>query len=112
LYSTTAPLYQLTKSLNAIRSLALAKSSSYLTWHTQVVYSDDHNVAFRKGDASYMMTLMVLSNLGEKALNYSVQMANGGFPAGLTVVEVLSCKTVVVDGNGGLEVGYVAGLPM
>ena len=110
-YSTTAPLYKLTQSLNAIRSMALAKSSDYLTWHTQTVYSDDHNVAFRKGDASYM-TLMVLSNLGQNALNYSVQMDNVGFPAGLTVVELLSCTTVVTDSNGGLDVPYVAGLPM
>lgn len=58
------------------------------------------------------MTLMVLSNLGAQAQNYSVQMANVGFPAGLTVVELLSCRTVVVDGNGGLKVDYVAGLPM
>ncbi|TVY81334.1 Alpha-amylase, partial [Lachnellula suecica] len=110
-YSTSSTLYQLVKSLNAIRSMALAKSSDYLTWHTQVVYSDDHNVAFRKGDASYM-TLMVLSNLGQAALNYSVQMSNVGFPAGLTVVELLSCATAVVGADGSLVVNYVAGLPM
>lgn len=91
--------------------MALAKYPTYLTWHTQPVYSDAHNVAFRKGDAG-SMTLMVLSNLGDKALNYSVQMANVGFTPNMAVVEVLSCRSVVVDGSGGLRVDYKAGLPM
>jgi alpha-amylase len=75
------------------------------------VYSDDHNIAFRKGDASYM-TLMVVSNMGEDAEDYNIAMPDVGFPAGLTVVEVLSCTEVVVDSAGGLEAAFVGGLPM
>jgi alpha-amylase len=110
-YNTSAPLYKHVQSLNAIRSLALYESSDYLTWHTQVVYSDEHNIAFRKGDSSYM-TLMVVNNLGEAAQNYNVSMPNVGFPAGLTVVDVLSCRVVVVDSSGALEAQFVEGLPM
>ncbi|CZR63650.1 related to alpha-amylase A precursor [Phialocephala subalpina] len=110
-YDTSAPLYELTKQMNAIRSLAIAKSSDYLTWHTQIVYSDAHNVAFRKGTSSYMI-LMVVNNLGEQAENYSVTMPSVGFPAGLTVVDVLSCNNVTVDANGGLAAAFVGGLPM
>lgn len=110
-YNTSAVLYKFVQSLNAIRSLALYKSSDYLTWHTQVVYSDGHNIAFRKGDSSYMI-LMVLNNLGEAAQNYSIDMPDVGFPAGLTVVDVLSCTEVVVDGSGGLEAQFVEGRPM
>lgn len=110
-YDTSAPLYQLTKQINAIRSLSIAKSSDYTTWQTQVVYSDAHNVAFRKGTSSYMI-LMVLNNLGDKAENYSVTMPNVTFPAGLTVVDVLSCKNVTVDTSGSFTAQFVGGLPM
>ena len=97
--------------MNAIRSLALNRSSNYLTSHTQSVYSDSHNVAFRKGNSSYM-TLMVLNNLGMNASTYTVNMSNVGFPAGLMVVDVLSCRNVTVDSGGGLVAQFVAGLPM
>ena len=58
------------------------------------------------------MILMVVNNLGESAENYSVDMPNVGFPAGLTVVDVLSCREVVVDSSGSLEAQFVEGLPM
>jgi hypothetical protein len=58
------------------------------------------------------MTLMVLNNLGEAAQNYTVDMPNVGFPSGLTVVDVLSCREVVVDSSGGLDAQFVEGLPM
>ena len=58
------------------------------------------------------MILMVVNNLGEAAQNYNVDMPNVGFPAGLTVVDVLSCREVVVDSSGSLEAQFVEGLPM
>jgi alpha-amylase len=58
------------------------------------------------------MILMVVNNLGEAAENYSVDMPDVGFPAGLTVVDVLSCTEVVVDSSGGLEAHFMEGLPM
>ena len=110
-YNTNAQLYKFVQSMNAVRQMALAKSSSYLTWHTQFVYSDDHNVALRKGDSSYM-TLVVMNNLGSSAQSYTVNIANVGFPAGLTVVELLSCTTVVVDSSGSLKASFKGGNPM
>ena len=110
-YNTNAQLYQHVKSMNAIRQLAIAKSNDYLTWHSQVVYSDAHNVAFRKGDSSYMI-LMVTNNLGSSAGNYTVNMANVGFPAGLTVVDVLSCTKVVAGSDGSLTASFKGGEPM
>lgn len=58
------------------------------------------------------MTLMVVSNLGEGAETYNVLMQGVGFPGGLTVVDVLSCRSVVVGSDGSLEVEFVGGLPM
>lgn len=58
------------------------------------------------------MILMVVNNLGEAAENYSVTMPSVGFPAGLTVVDVLSCRNVTVNASGGLAAEFVGGLPM
>jgi alpha-amylase len=110
-YPTTSPLYQLVKELNAIRSLAINKSSSYLTWHAQIVYSDAHNIAFRKGNASYMI-LMVVNNVGSSSHDYSILMPAVGFPTGLKVIDLLTCRTAVVDLNGALQAQFAGGLPM
>ncbi|KAF7855421.1 hypothetical protein EAF04_010164 [Stromatinia cepivora] len=109
-YNTSSPLYVLVKQLNAIRSLAIARSSTYATDQTQVAYSDAHNLAFRKGDSSHMV-LMVLNNVGENAEDYTVEMENAGFEAGLIVTDVLSCRNVTVAMDGGMEVPFVNGLP-
>lgn len=83
--------------------MALAKSNTYLTSHQKVVYSDSHVVAVKKGDAT-TMTLMVLNNFGENSAQRSIVMASVGFEKGIKVVELFSCREVVVDGNGGLTV--------
>ncbi|CAG8948717.1 hypothetical protein HYFRA_00001838 [Hymenoscyphus fraxineus] len=103
-YDTTGPLYQVVKQLNAIRSLALAKSTNYLTTRQKVVYSDDHVVAISKGEPTAAMTLMVLTNLGEKATQKRFKIENVGFERGLKIVELFSCIEAVVDDSGGLEV--------
>ncbi|APA12148.1 hypothetical protein sscle_09g069180 [Sclerotinia sclerotiorum 1980 UF-70] len=109
-YNTSSPLYVLVKQLNAIRSLAIAKSSTYSNDQTQVAYSDPHNLAFRKGDSTHMV-LMVLNNIGGAADDYTVEMENVGFEAGLIVMDVLSCRNVTVDMDGGMTVPFVSGLP-
>ncbi|KAJ8059596.1 hypothetical protein OCU04_011251 [Sclerotinia nivalis] len=109
-YNTSSPLYVLVKQLNAIRSLAIARSSTYATDQTQVAYSDPHNLAFRKGDSTHMV-LMVLNNVGATAENYTVEMKNVGFEPGLIVTDVLSCRNVTVDMDGGMDVLFVSGLP-
>ncbi|PQE09253.1 hypothetical protein CJF32_00010703 [Rutstroemia sp. NJR-2017a WRK4] len=109
-YNTTSPLYVLVKQLNAIRSLAIARSNTYSTTQTKVAYADDHNIAFQKGDPKSMV-LMVLNNLGEKAENYTVKMEELGFEGELLVTDVLSCRNATVDDRGGLDVQFIGGLP-
>ncbi|EDN95007.1 hypothetical protein SS1G_10882 [Sclerotinia sclerotiorum 1980 UF-70] len=78
--------------------------------HFHVAYSDPHNLAFRKGDSTHMV-LMVLNNIGGAADDYTVEMENVGFEAGLIVMDVLSCRNVTVDMDGGMTVPFVSGLP-
>ncbi|KAH6675165.1 glycoside hydrolase family 13 protein [Halenospora varia] len=110
-YNTSSPLYTLVSTLNKVRALAATSSDTYITWHQQIVYSEDHVIAVRKGDESFM-TLIVVSNVGEGAGTKSVVMGNVGFPAGLTVVDVLTCKSVVVGSDGSLSVNIEGGAPM
>lgn len=58
------------------------------------------------------MTLTVVNNLGSSAENYTVLMTAVGFPKGVKVVDVLNCRTAVVDSNGALEVLVAGGLPV
>ncbi|CAD6445336.1 f84a4824-6e3e-4a89-8f3f-4debcf8e65ce [Sclerotinia trifoliorum] len=109
-YNTSSPLYVLVKQLNAIRSLAIARSSTYPIDQTQVAYSDPHNLAFRKGDSTHMV-LMVLNNIGATADDYTIEMNNVGFEAGLIVTDVLSCRNVAVDMDGGMNIPFESGLP-
>jgi hypothetical protein len=58
------------------------------------------------------MTLAVVNNMGSSAQNSTVLMPSIGFPTGLKVVDVLNCRTAVVDPNGALQAQFVGGLPM
>ncbi|KAI9738575.1 MAG: hypothetical protein M1834_008079 [Cirrosporium novae-zelandiae] len=114
-YNTTAPLYQFIKSLNAIRQLAIAKSSSssYLTSHSKIIHNDTNTIAIRKGsEPGGSMVLMVVNNRGQEAERYNIEVADVGFEVGVRVLDVLACgEGVVVGSGGGLNVTVLGGMP-
>ncbi|KAF8858733.1 glycoside hydrolase [Acephala macrosclerotiorum] len=95
------PLYKLTEQMNAIRSLAIAKCSDYLRWNTK---------------SCIQMHIMLLLGRGRVVTVYDLtgllRRPTWGFPAGLAVVDVLSCRNITVDASGGLAAEFVGGLPM
>lgn len=104
-YDTSAPLYQLTATLNKARSNAMNNDAGYLTYRNYHIYSDNNNVAMRKGQ---MVT--VLSNLGSSAGSSTLTFASG-YAAGTQVTELLTCNTLTADSNGNLAVPMSQGLP-
>ena len=58
------------------------------------------------------MVLTVVNNLGSAAQTYTVSIPGVGFPAGLEVVDVLSCRQVTVGSDGSLAAYFTGGLPM
>ncbi|KAJ9157608.1 Alpha-amylase A type-3 [Pleurostoma richardsiae] len=107
--SSSAPLYGWIKTLNAIRSAAVASDSSYLSYQAWPIYSDTHTIAMRKG-----AVVSVYTNVGGSGSAYSVALpaASTGFSAGEALTDVMSCAAFTADSSGGLSVSLSAGAPL
>ena len=109
-YNTQAPLYTHVAQLNQIRARAIAQDATYLTYQSYPIYTDTSTIAMRKGfDGNQIVS--VLSNLGSGGANYTLQLTGSGFAAGSTVVEILSCTDITVDGSGTVPVDMSGGAP-
>lgn len=109
-YNTDATLYQLVKTLNAIRTYAISADSDYLTYKNYVIYGDTSTIAMRKGyDGTQVIT--VLSNLGASGASYTLSLGNTGWGSGTQVMELLTCTSVTVADDGTLPVPMASGLP-
>jgi alpha-amylase len=112
-YSTSATLYTFIKTVNAIRTQAIANDDSYLTYNAYSVYSDSSTIVLRKGYTGYQI-ISVHSNLGASGSSYTLTLtsAETGFTAGESVTEVLSCTTYTTDSSGSLAAAMSGGLPL
>ncbi|KAL9625830.1 MAG: hypothetical protein Q9160_000150 [Pyrenula sp. 1 TL-2023] len=108
-YSETSEFYRLYASLNQIRNVAIATNPNYLTYKAWIIYSDDSVIAMRKGDPNQM--IIVVNNQGSGGASYTLSIGNTGFTSGETVLEILTCTTVTVDGSGNLPVQMGQGVP-
>lgn len=109
-YSTSSTLYVYIKALNAIRSLAIQKDSSYLTYKAYPTYSDSRTIVMRKGQANPVIS--VFTNSGSSG-SYSFTLASSstGFSAGQSVTDILTCAVSTTDSSGNLNVAISGGLP-
>ncbi|KAH9828346.1 Alpha-amylase domain [Teratosphaeria destructans] len=110
-YSTSSTLYTFIARVNAIRTFALNKDSSYLTYKAYPVYSDSKTIAMRKGSTAQVIS--VWTNSGASGTSYSITLTSSetGFSAGQSVTELLTCTTSTTDSNGRLTVTISGGLP-
>ncbi|KAL2066610.1 hypothetical protein VTL71DRAFT_2681 [Oculimacula yallundae] len=111
-YPTTSILYTFISAINQIRTQAISKDATYLTYKAYPTFSDANTIVMRKGFTNYQI-IGVFSNLGQNGGSYSITLSSGatGFTAGMLVVEVTTCTVYTVDGNGGLAVKMAGGLP-
>ena len=109
-YSPTSTLYTFIASLNQIRNQAIYKAPDYLTYKASPIYSDTNTIAMRKGlDGSQIVS--VFTNVGTNGASYTLTLGNTGYAAGESIVELLTCTTVTVDGSGNLDVAMGGGSP-
>ena len=109
-YSTTSTLYTFIASVNQIRNQAIYKSPDYLTYKAYPIYSDSSTIAMRKGfDGNQIVG--VFSNLGANGASYTLTLGNTGYAAAESVVDIITCATVMVDGSGNMAVAMGGGLP-
>jgi alpha-amylase len=111
-YSTTSTLYTYIKQLNAIRTWAASKDSTYLTYKAWPIYSDSQTIAIRKGSTGTQV-IAVFTNRGSSGSGTAtIPSSNSGFTAGQSVTELLTCKTSTADSSGNLAVSFSSGLPL
>lgn len=102
-YSTGSELYKWIAKLNKIRSHAIADDAEYLS-NMRVIYSDNHNIATRKGQL-----VGVFTNVGSSSS--ATVMVPTGFGGGTRLVDVMSCNSHTTEGDGRLTVHLAGGLP-
>ncbi|KAL8948104.1 MAG: hypothetical protein Q9222_005683 [Ikaeria aurantiellina] len=102
-FSTKTSLYTLIASVNQIRNYEIFVYPQYLTSSTSVIYSDDHNIALRKGQI-----IGLYSNMGS-ASSYSLTLTGVG--ESKPFMEILACKNSTADAKGNLRVSIQQGLP-
>jgi len=109
-YDTSAPLYTHIAQLNRIRNRAIYMDPAYLSYKNEPIYSDSTTIAMRKGfNGNQVVT--VLSNQGSSGPSYTFLLGNTGHTSGQQLVEVLTCSSVIVDGNGNIPVSMNQGMP-
>ncbi|KAL2269917.1 hypothetical protein VTJ83DRAFT_2101 [Remersonia thermophila] len=110
-YRTDSELYQWIAKLNKIRSHVIAQDTRHLTYKSQVVYSDDHTIALRKGHAGFQL-ISVFTNVGSSTSAIATLSSSAtGFGAKEALVDVINCAAFTTDMNGGLSLVLANGLP-
>ncbi|KAI4166473.1 MAG: hypothetical protein LQ343_008025 [Gyalolechia ehrenbergii] len=105
-YSTQSTLYRFIASINQIRNRDVYANPSSLTSPASVIYSDDHNIALRKG-----LIVSLFSNRGTNASAYNLTLTGHGYQEKQVVVEILSCQNHTVAIGGNLQVSVQEGSP-
>lgn len=107
-YNKNAALYLHIATLNKLRSWAIRKDSSYLTYNAWPIYSDSQTIVMRKGQV-----VSAYTNNGANGATRSVTISasNGGFTAGQKVTEILRCTALTADSRGNLGITFSGGKP-
>ncbi|KAJ9199017.1 glycoside hydrolase family 13 protein [Paecilomyces variotii] len=108
-YNTSAPLYNLTATLNKLRNHAIKVNSNYVTNDSSLLYTDNSTYAARKG-VNGVQIVSVLSNQGSNGGAYELQVP-GAADEGTELTEVFGCSTVTAGKNGTITVNMDKGEP-
>lgn len=108
-YDTSAPLYNMTATLNSVRNHAISTDNRYATNHSITLYYDNSTYANRKGPEGVQI-VTVLSNQGEKGGSYELSVPNAGLP-GTEFTEIFNCTTVSANSAGNITVQMGGGQP-
>ncbi|KAF7513129.1 hypothetical protein GJ744_010525 [Endocarpon pusillum] len=109
-YDTSAPLYNLTATLNALRNHAISIDSRYVSNHSTELFLDPSTMATRKGPDGVQI-VAVFSNQGEKGGEYELSVGPGAYETGTEVIEVFSCTKSNANEAGNVTALMGAGEP-
>jgi len=106
-FDESAPLYQMIRKLNKLRTWVGRTDSKYWTSMSSIFWSNDHTLAMLKGSDKSQI-VVVLTNNGE---NSTTRISNTGLRAGTRLMDVIACETSVVGFGGVLNVDMTDGNP-
>ena len=109
-YDTSAPLYNLTATLNTLRHHAIKVDSRYVSNHSTELYLDPSTMATRKGPEGVQI-VAVFSNQGEQGGDYQLSVGPDAFEVGTEVIEVFDCTVSNANEAGNVTALMGAGLP-
>ncbi|MCJ1307711.1 hypothetical protein MMC25_001359 [Agyrium rufum] len=109
-YDTTAPLYELTATLNNIRNHAINIDSRYVTNMSTILYVDNSTLATTKGPDGVNI-VAIFSNQGSTGGAYELSIGPNAFQPGTNVTELLSCNVTTADATGNITAMMNAGVP-
>ncbi|KAK3348615.1 glycoside hydrolase family 13 protein [Lasiosphaeria hispida] len=107
-YNKSAPLYQLTSTLNKVRNNAIKRSADYIDALPDTLWADQNHLCIRKGPYGSQIVFCI-NNKSSKGDTYSISV--GGFEPSDQVVEVLGCTTIQADGAGNVTSYMFGGEP-
>ncbi|KAK3397706.1 alpha-amylase A precursor [Sordaria brevicollis] len=87
-YSTNSELYTWIKRLNQLRTHAISKDDSYLSYRAWPIYSDSHTIAMRKGSTGKQV-VGVFTNVGaSSSTTVTLSSSASGFSANQQITDV------------------------
>ncbi|WPJ58090.1 hypothetical protein SMAC4_08465 [Sordaria macrospora] len=110
-YSTNSNLYTWIKKLNQLRTHAISKDDSYLSYRAYPIYSDSHTIAMRKG-SSGKQVVGVFTNVGaSSSTTVTLSSSASGFSANERITDIVSCDSFTTNSAGSITATLSGGLP-
>ncbi|KAJ7093161.1 glycoside hydrolase family 13 protein [Mycena epipterygia] len=100
---TNTSSYQLISTLNQLRNFMI-NTTDWATQNTNVLTSDNHGLAFQKGEV-----VTILTNIGAPPQNLTNTAFKSPWDQGTVAMDVIACRQFVVASSGWLEVEYTLG---
>lgn len=109
-FDKSAPLYQIVRKLNKLRSWVGRHDTSYWIPKTTIFWSDPHTMALRRG-SNGIFVVAILTNGGGNLTMREVNVQRSGYVAGTILIDIIACEEVAVGKDGALRVTMADGNP-
>lgn len=109
-YDEDASLYKLFAKLNLFRRHVGRSYEKYFMTLTEAIKIEANTIAWAKGGDGDPKVISVLSNKGQDADDYQIELCDGhGYSGGDELIDVVSCNSVEVESNGCIKPWIIDG---
>lgn len=112
-FDKEATLYKLFAKLNLFRRFMGREYPKYRTNLSKAIKVESNSITWAKGGDNGPNAISVFNNKGGDADDFSVELCDGhGYSSGDELMDIVSCKSVDVGGNGCIEAWVTDGHPV